>query len=199
MPSLRHILTLTFLLAAPLRVSAQHGGGSSTFASVAPKDAAQFDFLVGQWELTAKPLATTLAQRIHGVPKLLGTWKAWRALDGWGIHDEIRLSDASGNPRLFSSSVRFYDAKARHWSISAIDVYKNVQSQSTSEWRGAEMVVSGSGVDDEGKRFTSRAVFSKITAKSFSYRLDRSTDGGKSWTEGVTKIDAVRVAAVAPR
>lgn len=199
MRTARQLLILSLLAIVPLRLSAQHGGGASTSTPAAPKEGAQFDFLIGQWELSVKPLATTLGQRIHGVPKLLGTWKAWRALDGWGIHDEIRLSDASGNPRLFSSSVRFFDAKARRWSISSIDVYKNVQAQSTAEWRGSEMVISGSGVDDEGKPFTSRATFSKITAKAFSYRLDRSTDGGKTWTEGITKIDAVRVAAVAPR
>ena len=88
---------------------AQHSGGGAPPPPVAPKEGTQFDFLVGQWELIGQPQATTLAQRIHGVSKLPGTWKAWRAMDGWGIQDELRLTDPSGylaqGSRTTSSSV----------------------------------------------------------------------------------------------
>jgi hypothetical protein len=181
-------------------VRAQHSGATSAApVTVAPKEGTQFDFLVGHWEIVAQPKATTLAQRVHGVPKLPGTWKAWRAMDGWGLEDEIRLTDASGNPRLLTHTVRYFDSAARRWTIAAIDVYKGVASQSTAEWRGADMIVSGRGTDEDGRAYVSRATFTKITASSFSYRLDRSFDNGKTWTEGVTTIDAKRVAATAPR
>lgn len=186
------------MLASPAR--AQHSASpASPVSATVPKEGAQFDFLVGQWEVTAQPKATTLAQRVHGVPKVTGTWKAWRAFDGWGIEDEIRLTDKAGNPRLLSHTTRYYESSARHWTLSAIDVYKGVVSQSTAEWRTNEMVVNGRGTGDDGKAYLSRATFSKITPTSFSYRLDRSFDGGKTWTEGVTLIDAKRVAATAPR
>jgi hypothetical protein len=177
----------------------QHPGGSAPPTPTPPKEGSQFDFLVGQWELVVQPQATTLGQRIHGTPKLLGTWKAWRALDGWGTEDELRLTDASGNPRLLSHQVRFFDSAARRWSISAIDVYKGIVSTSTAEWRNGEMIISGRGTDAEGRAYESRAIFSKITPSTFRYRTDRSYDGGKTWSEGVTRIEAKRVAATAPR
>lgn len=189
---------LTFSMASTRLAHAQHSGAAAP-APIPPKEGAQFGFLVGQWELVAKPLATTLAQRIHGVPKLSGSWKAWRAFDGWGIEDEVRLSDASGNPKLLTHTTRFFDTATRRWSIAAIDVYKNVQSQSTAEWRNGEMMTTGKGTDETGRAYISRATFLKITANSFSYRIDRSFDGGKSWTEGVTQIEAKRVADAAPR
>ena len=192
-------LALAALLLAPVPLAAQHRGSAAPPPSAAPRESSQFDFLVGQWEVVAQPKAATLAQRIHGAPKLPGTWKAWRALDGWGVEDELRLTDPSGNPRLLSHHVRFYDGAARRWTISNVDVYKGATSTSAAEWRGGEMLVSGKGTDEEGKAYLSRATFSKITPSSFSYRIDRSFDGGKSWTEGVTRIEARRVAANAPR
>lgn len=182
------------------RVDAQHS--SAPTASPAPtvaKEAAQFDFLVGQWDISASPKATTLAQRIHGVPKLIGTWKAWRAFDGWGIEDEVRITDGSGNPRALSHATRFYETKSRKWAIASIDVFRGLSSSATAEWRGAEMVVSGRGTDEEGHAYLSRATFSKISNTGFTYRLDRSTDNGATWTEGITTITAKRVAATAPR
>ena len=194
-----HALIAAIALWLPTVAIAQHGGNAAPPPPVAPKEGTQFDFLVGQWELVGQPQATTLAQRLHGVGKLPGTWKAWRALDGWGIEDELRLTDASGNPLLLAHTVRYFDSAARRWSLSAVDVYKGIVSSSAAEWKGGEMIVSGSGKDAEGKAYMSRATFSKITPTSFTYRLDRSYDNGAKWTEGVTRIDAKRVAAAAPR
>jgi hypothetical protein len=188
------------MLVVPQLALAQHSGAPAAPAtSTAPKEGTQFEFLVGQWEVTAQPKATTLAQRIHGVQKVSGTWKAWRAFDGWGIEDEIRLTDKAGNPRLLTHTTRYYETSARRWTLSAIDVYKGVVSQSTAASRTNEMLVNGRGTDEDGKAYLSRGTFSKITPASFSFRLDRSFDNGKTWTEGVTIIDAKRVAATAPR
>ena len=195
----RHALLAMTIAILPSPLLAQHGGGASAPTTVAPKEATQFDFLVGQWELVATPKASTLAQRIHGVPKVSGTWKAWRALDGWGIEDELRLTDASGNPLLFTHNVRYFESAKRRWNVSVVDVYKGVLSTSSADWKNGEMMLSGRGTEPDGRAYISRAVFSKITPSSFSYRLDRSYDNGKEWTEGVTRIDAKRVAAAAPR
>ncbi|MEO7963329.1 MAG: hypothetical protein ABIT38_05400 [Gemmatimonadaceae bacterium] len=188
----------TLLAWAPIAL-AQHPGGGAAPTPVAPKEGTQFDFLVGQWELVVKPQATTLAQRIHGVGKLPGTWKAWRALDGWGIEDELRITDPSGNPRLLLHAVRFFDASNRHWSIAGVDVYRSLATTSTAEWKNGEMVSTGQGTETDERAYISRATFSSITPTSFAYRLDRSFDGGKSWTEGVTRIEAKRVSASAAR
>jgi hypothetical protein len=193
------MLALAPLLLAPATGGAQHPGSGAPPPVSPPKEGSQFDFLVGQWEVVAQPKAATLAQRLHGAPKLPGVWKAWRALDGWGVADELRLTDPSGNPRLLSHHVRYFDSAARRWSISTIDVYKGISSTSSAEWRDGEMIMSGKGTDEQGKGYLSRATFSKITASAFTYRIDRSFDGGRSWTEGVTRIEAKRVSATAPR
>ena len=195
----RYALLAIAVTAIPSQARGQHGGGAAAPTTAAPKEATQFDFLVGQWELVAVPKATTLAQRLHGAPKLPGTWKAWRALDGFGIEDELRLTDASGNPVLFAHHVRFFESAKRRWSVSGVDVYKGMLTTSSAEWKNGEMTVTGSGTEADGRAYISRAVFTKITPSTFTYRLDRSYDNGKEWTEGVTRIDAKRVSATAPR
>ena len=164
-----------------------------------PREATQYDFLVGQWDVTVTPKVSGLAARIHGVPKLKGTWKAWRALDGWGIEDELRIIDASGNPRSLAHNVRVYDAAARRWTLVFVDAYRQSVTQATAQWQGNAMVGQGQGTDAEGKSYVSRSRITQVTPASFRYQLDRSYDAGRTWTEGVTTIDAKRVAATASR
>ena len=184
--------TLPLVAAAPVQ---QHQP-----ATRPPREASQYDFLVGQWELTVTPKVSSLAARIHGVPRLRGSWKAWRALDGWGIVDELRIVDESGNPQGFTHFVRVYDATAKRWTISSVDVYRQQLARSTAQWQGSEMVTTSDvATDTDGKAYTTRTRVTAITPTSFRYQQDRSYDAGKTWEEGRLVITAKRVAATAAR
>lgn len=196
--SIRRVGALVLAALVPALASAQHTGAGAT-ASTAPAEARQFDFLIGQWELVVRPRVTTLAARIHGAPKLLGTWKAWRAFDGFGIEDELRIIDGSGNPASLGSSMRAWSTGERKWLISTLDAYRGRMTSATAEWRGSEMIVSGRGTDAEGKPTLLRTRFFAITPAAFRFQQDRSNDDGKTWEEGILRIDAKRVAASAPR
>jgi hypothetical protein len=184
-------LVAAVLVAAPS--SAQHGSGSPADQGP-PREAAQFDFLVGDWELVGKPVAKTLAQKIHGVRELRGTWKAHREFDDRGVEDELRLTDRAGNPLALLHSMRVYDPAAKHWIISGLDPYRAAISSSTAEWRGAEMVVTGSGTDEDARAFLSRSKYFDITPASFRFGQERSYDGGRSWADAGVKIEAKRSA-----
>ena len=195
----RSTLALLTLLVVPALASAQHvAGGGTPPSRVAPREASQFDFLIGQWELDVHVPASTLAQRIHGTPRILGSWKAWRAFDGWGVEDEMRLMDGSGNPLNLLQSLRVYDATARSWSLTGLDVYRARFSSSTAEWRDGTMTLTGRGADAEGHPQITRTRFTDITPASFKWQQERSIDDGQHWTE-VLRLEAKRVAAVAPR
>src|ERR1041384_7768017 len=82
--TLRIATTLALLL--PTVLTAQHSASSSARPALTPaKEASQFDFLIGQWELVVTPKVNSLAAKIHGAPTFVGTWKAWRAVDGFGV------------------------------------------------------------------------------------------------------------------
>ena len=191
------ILVLSF--ASALAAGAQQAKGAATPAFSAAAEAQEFDFLVGQWELVVTPKATTLSARIHGAPRLLGTWKAWKALDGFGIEDEMRIVDGSGNPISLSHAVRVYNVGEHRWQTNALDVYRARFTSSHGLWAGAAMSLSGQTTDAEGKALHTRSRFFDIKPTGFRFQQDRSSDGGKTWDEGVLKIVAKRVAAVAPR
>lgn len=185
--------------AMPASLVAQHGSAQPAPETRPPRDASQFAFLVGQWDVTVKPKATTLAARIHGVPTLHGTWKAWRAFEGWGIEDELRIVDAAGNPQAYTHFTRVFDATAKRWNVSALDVYRGKFTMSSAAWSGDAMSTTSQGTDAEGKSYTSRVTWSRITSASFRYQQDRSADGGRTWIDGFLVIDGKRTAAVAPR
>lgn len=188
----RFVLSLLLL---PAFVGAQRG---PTTPPPTAGEARQFDFLVGQWEVTVAAKVSSLAARMHGAPKLAGTWKAWRALDGRGIEDELRITDAAGNPRSLSHSVRLYDGETRRWVVSSLDVYRAVFTESTGELNGTTLTLTSRAVNGEGKAVMSRRRFTKITPTAFRVVVERSADDGKTWDELQT-TDAKRVAAVAPR
>ena len=185
----------------PGRLEAQRSASapSARVATSAPKEATQFDFLVGQWELVVKPKVNTLAAKIHGAPKFLGTWKAWRAFDGWGIEDELRIMDGSGNPKSLSHAMRVYDPTAQQWHQTLLDVYRTRFTASNAEWKDNQMTLTASGTSAEGKPELLRTRFFAISPNAFKYSSDRSVDNGAHWDEGVLQIDAKRVAATAPR
>lgn len=167
--------------------------------TIAPREAAQFDFLIGQWELELSPKVNGLAAMIHGAPRLRGSWKAWRAFDGFGVDDELRVSDASGNPVTLSHAQRIFDAKTQRWLISGLDVYRARFSTASAQWLNGEMRLSGTGSSNEGKPLLTRSRFFEITPDRFRMQQDRSSDNGASWDEAVLTITAKRVAAKAPR
>jgi len=201
MPARFALVALAVLVSSAPLVAQQHGGGRPGGAPihVPPKEATQYDFLIGHWEITVRPKVPGLAARIHGAPRLLGSWKAWRAFDGFGVEDELRIVDGSGNPNSLNHTLRSYDPTNRRWTITGLDVYRARVSSATAGWRDGVMTQNGEGIDGEGKPYLTRTRFTEIGPTSFRMQQDRSTDGGKTWDEGLLKIEAKRVAAIAPR
>ena len=188
-----------FLIAATLLTALNATQAQQRSAPVPPPEVVQFDFLVGQWNIEARPKVNGLAAMIHGTPQLLGTWRAWRAFDGFGVDDELRVVDGGGNPVNLNWTLRVYDAKSQRWAIESLDVYGARFSAATAQWQGGEMHVRGNGSTPEGKAYVSRTRFYDIASDRFTMRQDRSYDNGVSWDEGTLTISAKRVSSKAPR
>jgi len=190
-------LVLSFAIALTSLAHAQHAGDSA--AAAVPAEAAQFDFLVGQWELEVTPKVSGLGAMIHGAPKLVGSWKAWKAFDGYGLDDELRIVDASGNPLSLNYAQRIFDAKAKRWLVSGLDVYRARFGSSSGVWQDGEMRLEGSVQSNDGKPMLTRTRFMDISADRFKMRQDRSYDNGANWEEGTLTVVAKRVSRKAAR
>src|SRR5262249_45690021 len=123
------LFSLAAVAFAPAAV-AQQAAAAPTAAS-ATAEAKQFDFLLGQWELEVHPKISGLAAMIHGAPKLVGTWKAWRVLDGLGIEDEMRIVDTSGNPLTLNRALRIWSSRDARWKVSSVDAYHARSSEAS--------------------------------------------------------------------
>lgn len=186
----------------PVALLAQHSGGAgaaSRSQTTAPVEAAQFAFLVGQWDVTVTPKVNSLAARIHGSPTYVGTWKAWWAFDRFGVEDELRIMDRSGNPNNLTHTMRFYDAAQSRWTQTALDVYRARYVSAVGEMKGRELVMTSEGKDAEGTSYVQRSRFFDITPTSFRFQADRMMSGERTWDTAVLKINARRRAVVAPR
>lgn len=196
----RALLAVSLISLAAPPLHAQHGAGSGgATGTSAPRESAQFAFLVGQWDVTVTPKNTSLAARIHGAPRFRGTWKAWKAFDGFGIEDELRVSDRSGNPSTLLHGMRTFDPTKGRWTQALLDVYRGRFTTAEGSWANGEMTMTSAGTDAEGKPALTRSRFFDITPTTFKYQSDRSTDGGRTWETAVLKMEAKRVAATAPR
>jgi hypothetical protein len=193
---MRYAIGLLFV-ATPLLATAQHPTRSAPPPqATTPREASQFDFLLGQWELTVRPKVSGLAARIHGAPRLLGTWKAWKVLDGNVIEDELRIVDGSGNPTALSLSIRAWNATERRWVMTAVDGQRGRFSTATAVQAQGRMDVTGRSSDPG---VVTRSRFTDITPSAFKFVQDRSNDDGKTWEDAVLVIEAKRVSATAPR
>ncbi len=152
----------------------------------------QFDFLLGQWQVKGEVKVGGLVAMIHGAPKLAGDWKAWHAADGKGIEDELRLTDASGNPVSSVHFTRIFSREENCWKITGIDARDGRGQSSTGRWQDGEMVVIGSGTDHDGTRYRSRTHFNAITSTGFRMVQDRSYDEGKTWDTAHVTLNASR-------
>jgi hypothetical protein len=185
---------------APIALLAQRDSGADPSSSAKPPhEASQYDFLVGEWTLAITPKVSGLVARIHGVPRVRGTWKGSRALDGWGEEDELRIVDEAGNPIAYTHFIRIYDPKARHWIVTAIDVTRQGVTTSVSQLQGKEMLSSADGIDPAGKPYRSRTHITDISATGFHFSQDISHDGGATWDDGHLVMDARRAGATAAK
>lgn len=197
----RRLSTALVLLAAlvPTAVLSQHGSpatASTAAPAEPPAEAGQFDFLLGDWEIELTPKVSSLAAALHGTPRLLGTWKASRALDGFGVLDEVRLLDEGGNPVALTQTTRVYDRRAAQWKISALDVYRANFTRASGQWDASagELRTEGHGTSGDGRPYNSRSRFTAISPDSFTMMQDRSYDSGETWEEAAITIVAKRLA-----
>lgn len=166
----------------------------SATPSTTAAEAAQFDFLLGDWTIEARPKVSGLVGMIHGSPRIIGTWTAKRSADGAGIDDELTMLDPSGNPIAQNHAHRVYDAAGKRWKISETDDVRKRTSESTAHWTGGDVEIEGRVTYAGDEAFLGRMRIYAITANGFHVRQDRSTDDGKTWEEGAMTIDATRTA-----
>jgi len=139
-----------------------------------------YAFLVGSWSLDVRlPLPDGSSLRSRG--EVHAGW----VLEGRAIQDTW-IVPARGLPRgqlpaaaeFYGTTLRVYDPGLDAWHILWSDPLRNLFRRQVGRAEGADIVQLGT--DDAGEPV--RWSFRDRTQDSFTWRAERSADGGASWT-----------------
>jgi hypothetical protein len=146
----------------------------------APETLSRFGFLIGRWRCEANVLAN------GELPTLHATWVGRYILDGYAIADEFRMTGSAGELIVLGMNVRAYDATKRRWNMKWLNAMAGTWVDLGPEELG------GVRFEDQSIIYTfkepvaahayTRATYTNISEKHFTWRGERSDDG-KTWSE----------------
>jgi hypothetical protein len=145
-----------------------------------------FGQFVGAWDLVWHGVD------YHGVPIVArGELRVGWILDGRAIQDVWRVpldpDDARRMRAFHGTTIRFYDLHLAAWRSTWLDPLNGRVRRFLGRPVGDTIVLDGLD-EDPRERWT----FRDITADSFHWRGEQSTDGGQNWTID-DEMDARRI------
>ena len=147
-----------------------------------------FDFLLGEWEIQmlVMPEGSTVGRRAIS--------QVHRVLDGTALFDEIRHLDGAGQVNFRGASFRTYIPDSNTWYVVWMMANVEGYSELRAELVDGEIRTSGQGRDPGGE-LIERGRYYDFSADGYSFTLDRSYDGGRTWIRPFVSFRATRRAA----
>ncbi|RMI19693.1 MAG: DUF1579 domain-containing protein [Calditrichaeota bacterium] len=134
----------------------------------------QFDFWLGEWELSwpAEQFGGPAGTRGHG------TNVVTRILDGCIIQESFAFPEGNFYGHSFSA----YDAAARVWRQTWVD-NRGGYLTFTGTFKDGVMELRTEPYRRNGTTYISRMVFRNITPDALDWDWQRSADGGQTWED----------------
>jgi hypothetical protein len=137
-------------------------------------EASQFDFWVGNWDLFSKDTIT-------------GTNTIYKIMDGCTVQENF----ASQKINYVGKSWSVYNPQAKLWQQTWVDNQGGYIELSGKFENGKMTLLTQAKKLPGGKEQVYRMVYSNVTAKTFDWDWESTTDGGITWVSG-WKIHYVR-------
>ena len=149
----------------------------------APRELDVFAFLIGKWDGRGR---TRLPD--GKVAEYPVAWIGRYILDGTAIADEGHAPYPDGTPFL-GITFRQYDQSRKTWVIEFLNVSESFLRRQVHHGTGS-VAVSGRTVTvtSESPGVVVREHYVVPDADNWVYRLDSSSDGGRSWNEGAIEF-----------
>lgn len=145
-----------------------------------------FDYLLGDWSFTSESKEWG---KVHGI------WSAVRLPEGAQILDEYRVIGDSGQTWYVTHTLRAYNAADDRWDLVSVEPGSGLLNVGTARRVGQEVHLEQKfGVGGPNPSLW-RIRYYNIRPDGFSWRADRSTDGGTTWVHDHLRIEARRVGA----
>ena len=155
----------------------------------APKELDAFAFLIGKWEGGGKTkTADGKIVEFGGV-----TWIGRYVLDGMAIADEGHASETPDGKPYLGISFRHYDQTKKAWIVEFLNVTKSFLRRQVNATSGS-VTVDGKNVVvvSEAPDTWSRETYRVESHDHWTYSIDLSSDGGRSWNVGQIEMNFSR-------
>lgn len=167
-PMTRILAVLLVFQLSLLALMGQSSTSAPTNSCSAPQQK-QFDFWVGEWDLTWP--GQNAAETGHG------TNSVKRILDGCVVQENFSGADAM---HLRGTSVSAFDTKAGKWKQTWVD-NEGGYLDFVGEFKDSQMILQREGARPDGTKILQRMVWKNITGNGFDWSWEASRDGGKTW------------------
>ena len=137
-------------------------------APCASAEARQFDFWVGEWELTWPGSGSN--------PEGKGHNSITKSFDGCVIQESF---DGMQSMPLRGMSVSVYNARKKIWQQTWVD-NEGSYIDLTGAFDGKQMLLTSESVNPKGEKMWHRMIYKNITPESFDWSWESSKDG-KTW------------------
>ncbi|MEM7050783.1 MAG: DUF1579 family protein [Acidobacteriota bacterium] len=152
----------------------------------APAPMGQFAPLVGDWDCTLEQL-----QQDGSYAPRKATWKFWYILDGHALMDEWRATLPDGSP-MAGINIRHYNPESKTFEARWLPTNGLEWKTYPSRFEDGQFIMTGKSTTPSGQEGDMRVTFYDMKKDTFRWKMDWSTDGGKTWTPEVVKISAKR-------
>jgi hypothetical protein len=116
------LLALLLAAGAPDGAYAEAPGATAS-ADAARDGAADFDFLIGDWDARLRRLEDPLTGSTHWV-EYAGVSRTHKLLGSPANFEEFEVKSLDGSPGRKGQTLRLYDPESREWSLYLLDVDK---------------------------------------------------------------------------
>jgi len=166
------VALLTLLCVANLRAQGSNGSSSSSAPRPAP-EARQFDFWLGEWDLTWPGEQSGLPAGQIG----RGTNTITAILDSAVIQENF----VDGAPNsLYGMSFSVYNQRLGKWQQTWVD-NQSSYLDFTGGFNDGKMILSRKATTKDGREIMQRMVWHNITHDQLDWNWEASQDGGKTW------------------
>lgn len=132
-----------------------------------------FGRFVGTWDVDYGEFSED-GKITHSPGELIVGW----ALDGHALQDLfIDYPTAPGEERTIGTTLRYFDNKSGKWRVIYVEPPTNNVVELTGGQEGDRIVLYGDGRAGSRLRWS----FNEVKDDSFTWRGERSRDGGKTW------------------
>ena len=156
---------LHLLLLAPALLAQQSTHTASPCAAPQQK---QFDFWVGEWDLSWPGENSATGH---------GTNSIKRILDGCVVQETF---SGQSSVALRGTSLSIFDTRAGKWRQTWVD-NEGGYLDFVGEFSNGQMILQRQATRPDGARILQRMVWKNITATEFDWSWEASADEGKTW------------------